>query len=300
MDFKMNDLEQLYDDFKQRVGEDLNDEKVDYLGINISTDWMCDTEFKIYYSDKFSRKKTHPLIDFLASENMVRYQTMVNDQDDSRRLRFDVGIKNRTNKNMERMFEWLDENVEIFRDYKNEIKRLASMRMTNQEGFEYASLYFIGFIALDGEIDVLKYHFYNRICDNPDELYNHYKFADAYYLGYLNKCGIKVFSNLVDIINLILLHCGGHLWMTGVDYKKEGSYKYKIYIKNLQRLYDGLLVVFADDKNSFLKDRIASVKAWNEKHTCFKCEGVAICLDNDNNLSVNFYYIIRGKVEKIV
>ena len=298
MDLKANsNLEKLYDRFKQRVGEDLNDGKVDYLGINISQDQMRDTEFKMYYTDAFSRTETHPLVDFLTSENMVRYLTMVNDKNDNRRLRFDIGIKNRTNENMERMFDWLDKNVEMFRSSKNEIKKLSSMRMTDQEGFKYASLYFIGFIAVDSRIDVLKFHFYNRICDDSDNLYDNYKFDDTYYLEYLRASGIKVFSDLVNIMNLTLRHCGGHLWMTGVDYKKEGSRKYKIYIKHPQKLYDGLLAVFADDKYRVLKDRIEGVKEWNEKHPCFKYEGFAICLDNENKLSINFYYVMRGEVE---
>lgn len=301
MNFEANDnLEKLFEKFKTRVGEDIIDEKVDYLGINILDDRVHGAEFKLYYTDAFSRKQTHPLVEFLSNESMVRYLTMVNDKDNYMRLRFDIGIKNRTNINIEKMFEWLDKNVELFQKNKIEIKRLSSMKMTNREGFDFASLYFIGFISTDNKINVLKFHFYNRICDDPDNLYDNYKFDDDYYLDYLKSSGIRGFSSLVDIIILILQHCGGHLWMTGIDYKIDGTQKYKIYIKHPQKLYDGLLSVFSDNKNKILRKKIEDVRVWNDNHSSFKCEGFAICLNNKNEISINFYYIIKHNQTNII
>lgn len=292
---RINDnLECSYGRFKERVGEDLSDEKVDYFGINISDDVKRDGEFKIYYKDVFSRKEVHPLIDFLSGNDMIQCLAKVNDKGDKKRLRLDVGMKNRTNENMEKMFGWLDENIEIFRNNKKQIRKLSSMRMTDKKGFEHASFYFIGFIAVNSNIEVLKVHFYNRICDEPDELYDNYHWDDNYYLGYLKASEIQAFSDLVDIIHSALRYCGGHLWATGVDYQAEGAQKYKIYIKRPWKPYDGLEAVFVKNKNRVLRERIESVKVWNEEHSCFKCVGFAICLDNKSELSINFYYIMVG------
>lgn len=50
---------------------------MDYLGINISSALNGEMAFKIYYSNKASRQDTHPLINFLGKNDMVRYVTMV-------------------------------------------------------------------------------------------------------------------------------------------------------------------------------------------------------------------------------
>ena len=289
-----NNFEQDYIRFIQKQKRILNKNEIDYFGINITNDFQDSSEFKIYYTDTSSRDETHPLIEMLEGYNMIRYLTKVKEnQKKQADLRFDIGIKNRTNSNMEKVFSWLEENVVFFQDHRSEIIELAKMKMTNKDNFDYSSLYFIGFLSSHSEIKVLKFHFYNRICENPDDLYDNCFFDDTYYLNYLKESGYGSFTAIAQLVVMVLRVCGGHLWMTGIDCDKTGIRKYKIYIKQPENLYDGLEEAFMNEKYRGLKNWIKTLRVWNEHYPYFFCEGFAICIDNESELSINFYYVIK-------
>lgn len=283
-------LEDRFNEFILQNQREFDNNYVDYLGINISA--SCDRElvFKIYYNDKTSHFQSHPLIDFLEGKGMIRYLTMVQDKKGDSKIRFDIGIKNRTNQNMMEVFEWLGSNTQIFVRNSTEIKKLSSMKVTNLENYDYAGLYFLGFISVDDKISVLKCHYFNRVCENPDVLYKNISFADDYYLEFLSKSGIRKFAELTDLAKKTLKLCGGHLWMSGSDYSLTSSSKYKIYIKNSINIYEGLLKSFSEEKYKYLKEQIYAVKNWNEQHREFFCEGFAICIDEQETISINFYF----------
>lgn len=263
---------------------------VDYLGINIHSALDGELAFKIYYSNKVSRQWTHPLIDFLEKKDMVRYVTMVHDRKNQFRARYDVGLKNRSDTNMVTVFEWLSKHTKMFEQYGSEILKLSQMKVTDKEGYNFAGLYFLGFISEADEIKVLKCHYFNRICKNPDILHKNIRYADEYYLSFLDESNVGCFSYLSVLAVEILKYCGGHLWMTGADYESNGQTKYKIYIKNPDIIYEGLLEVFLTKKLEELVKNIRAVKLWNEEHQEFICEGFAVCENRTDNISINFYF----------
>lgn len=288
-------LKKNFDEFLSLNWEDFEKKRVDYLGVNISSDCTSKPVFKIYYNDKFSRTKSHPLIDFLEDKEMIRYLTMVQDKKEPQRLRFDVGLKNRTNKNMLEVYEWLSEHTLMFGDNQAEIKKLSSMKTTNLANYDLAGLYFLGFISVDESISILKCHYFNRICENPDILHKNYSFADDYYLSFLSECGIREFAEMCPLLRKALKYCGGHLWMTGADYSVSSSRKYKIYIKNPVDLYGGLIETFEGDEHQYLRKYIINVMSWNEQHKEFYCEGFAICINEQASISINFYFKTKDK-----
>lgn len=287
-------LQEIFSDFIDEYKQDFDSEYVDYLGIDISATEDSDPIFKIYYNNMVSRYETHPLINFLEEMNMVRYVTMVRDKKNPSKARYDVGLKHRTNINMFSVFEWLSNNTEMYDQYSDEIIRLSQMKVTDKEGYDYAGLYFLGFISENQDISVLKCHYFNRICDNPDVLHKNIQYADKYYLSYLKDSGICYFANLTVLLQDILRYCGGHLWMTGTDYEEQcGNRKYKIYIKNPKVVYDGLLNVFSSHIFANLQKQLLDLKDWNNQHQEFYCEGFAICENENEVISINFYYVQR-------
>lgn len=283
-------LSESFDNFITQYSQVFTLKQVDYLGINISADSNSKLLFKIYYNNKFSQNVSHPLINFLKEMDMVRYVTMVCEKDNEHRRRYDVGLKNRTDANMHVVFEWLSENTKIFRQYHSEIERLSQIKVTKKVGYKYSGLYFLGFISERNEISLLKTHYFNRICDNPDVLHKNIQYADDYYLSFLNNSEVVSFKNLTKIMTGILKQCGGHLWMTGVDYGQSCYRKYKIYIKNSVNIYEGLLHTLDGKQYIYLQRQIKAVMNWNKIHQEFYCEGFAVCEDEIGIVSINFYF----------
>lgn len=280
----------LLDDFIKLHNQDFELRCVDYLGINISSVLNGEMTFKIYYSNKASRQGTHPLIKFLEKNGMIRYVTMVHDRKNQSRARYDVGLRNRSDKNMQAVFEWLSKNTKMFEQYSSEILKLSQMKITGKEGYNSAGLYFLGFISENDEIKTLKCHYFNRMCENPDILHKNIKYADEYYLSFLGKSEVGYFDYLSALAGEILKHCGGHLWMTGADYESNDQVKYKIYIKNPKVLYEGLLETFSNPQFVTLVENIISVKQWDDEHQEFICEGFAVCKNSEDDISINFYF----------
>ncbi len=295
MEYDNKNLKTDLDRFICSNSSDFEEKRVDYLGVNIFPDEKKQSVFKIYYNDSASRTKSHPLIDFLKRRGMIRFLTMVQDRTDPHRLRFDVGLKNRTNENMLEVFKWLSEHTWMFERNSSEIRKLSAMKATELENHDFAALYFLGFISYDEEIAVLKCHFFNRICEDPDVLHKNFIFSDEYYLSFLSNSSIGGFAELSDLLKKALRHCGGHLWMTGADYTVTSSEKYKIYVKNPDNPYTGLMAVFGEEKDRHLCEQIRNLMEWNDLHREYFCEGFAVCLDMEAAVSVNFYFRQKGR-----
>lgn len=292
-----SELKNMIDKFIEQHCHDFEARCVDYLGINISSKPNVESVLKIYYNNKVSKQQSHPLIDFLNKKEMVRYVTMVHDKNTSNRVRYDIGLKNRTDSNMKEIFNWLAINSKMFGENSPEIMKLSQMKVTEKEGFSYAGLYFLGFISDFDEISVLKFHFFNRICENPDILHKNICYADNYYLSYLRSSNIATFQSLSELLFRILDCCGGHLWMTGADYEINNHKKYKIYIKNPNNTYEGLLKAFGCGKFRYLQKQIMNVMEWNNNHQKFYCEGFAVCENELGVVSINFYFRQRWEPE---
>ena len=164
-----NKLEQDYWKFYQNEGIENKKEDIEYLGINLSSE-KEEIEVKVYYKDKYSRKELHPIIEKLNTEHMIRTLTQIVDTKNGICRRFDIGLGNRTNTNMEKLLKEIDAMAPFCREYKNEIRKMTQMKVCENPDFALAALYFWGFIQKEDTIEAMKMHYLTRICENPDKL----------------------------------------------------------------------------------------------------------------------------------
>ncbi len=271
------------DEFVARHREDFVEGRVDMLGVNLAADGGHGPAFKIYYADKAGGGRTHPMIEFLRQKDMVRSVSMVEDKDDPERLRYDVRLAHETRENMEDVFRWLQENTGIFPLCGDEIRNLAAMKVTDGQTEDLSALNFLGCMSVGDTVTVLKCHYSTGIGSCK------YHITDEYYLDYLRDCGIPAFARLSQMTRAALGHCGGYLWGAGADYWLTGEKKYKIYVQLSFFLYQGLIEMF-EKEAPLMAEQIGRLMLWSVGHPEFMCMGFGLALDEQNRLSLNFYY----------
>lgn len=289
----MYEIENAFKNFKNGLDLSLDMGVIDYIGINIAEGNSSLYEFKVYYAEEYSLNIVHPFIDFLLEKEMLYYREKVNNEKNGIK-RIDIALKNRNNKNILSMFEWLTVNTSMFARIQTEVKRLAQMKITELKDFDYSSLYHVSFVAQNEKIKVIKFHFLNRMCKDPDAIYINIRYDNRYYLDYLSMCNLLNFDKVLNTVNLLIKNHGGDLWMTGVDYTDNNDYlKYKIYIKNISDFYRALTDTFllkGFNETSGIIQKIKCVEKWNKEHFEFICVGVAIGVDVQDEFVINFYF----------
>lgn len=259
---------------------------VDFLGINVSDDTAAKPVFKIYYSRKFSGEERHPVQKMLSERGMLRYCSLVRDTVNRSCVRLDLALKERTDRNMEWLFEQLTCLTTLFREGEGEIRELARMQITDREQHRNSTLYHLGFTEQDEEITLLKCHFLTRWCPDPDQPGKDSEYRDRNYLEYLKNCKIAAYVELAGLAETALNQCGGHLWMAGLDMGAAGYRKYKLYIKQPSMLYERLPGILGETMAEPLK----ASRRWHQAHPEYGCEGAAFCVDSDSVHSLNLYY----------
>lgn len=297
MDFKTdNEIDiQIINTFSQEIVNSLTPENLEYFGINISSDPETDFVYKIYYEAApsvkiYSKENKNSIVEYLYNLNTVKYLQVVYDNFHCDFSKFDIGLKNRTNENMHNMFLFFEQNIPLFKKYKNEIINLSKMKLFDDDNLTFSSLHFIGFVYENNENTLFKAYWSNYISAN-EELYN-----KDYYIKYLREISnIPQFVKLSGIADNMLEYCGGRLYMEGIDYTQEGSVSHKIYIKDpdlKNDVYAGLITSIPDG-NTILKERIKRISIWNKLHPEIKCAGFAVGTDNFDNLNLKLYYSIK-------
>lgn len=289
----MSEIENAFKNFKNGLDLSLDMGVVDYIGINIAENNSSLYEFKVYYAEEYSLSITHPFIDFLFEKEMLCYREKVNNEKNGIK-RIDIALKNRNNQNILSMFEWLTVNTSMFSRIQTEVKRIAQMKITELKNLDYSSLYHVSFVAQNEKIKVIKFHFFNRMCQDPDTLDINIRYDNGYYLDYLSMCHLINFDKVLNTVNLLIKNHGGDLWMTGVDYTDSNDYlKYKIYIKNILDFYRALTDTFlleGFNETSGIIQKIKCVEKWNKEHFEFICIGVAIGVNVHGEFIINFYF----------
>lgn len=281
-------IQEQFERFSKNANIDFDSDVVDYLGINISAS-SENIEFKAYC--EFEKNTNNcDLVYFLTGNDLIKYFSVVLSDKDLSAKRYDIGLKNRSNLNMEKLFDYLSINVPFFYIFSEEINFFAKMKISNNCNDIYSSLYFLGFADVDNNIDLLKLHFLTRKCEETNVSHKAYKFDDLYYLNYLKNTKNTAMLNLIPFAEEALHICGGNLWMIGFDCNKTNEYKCKIYIKKPSYCYDALIEVCEKMFKSEMIEKIELVKEWNRINRKYKIEGIALCLDSNNVFSINFYY----------
>lgn len=282
---KRMDYEELYRFFLAEQKNALNSKTVDYLGLNLYQREQNDAQFKVYFSDHFSGCSEHDFIKFIREKDMLRHFSEVSSTGLLGMERIDVALKNRTVTNMEELFQKLSEKTELFYDSEQDVRALAGMPITDLPEHELASLYHLGSIERDHEVELLKFHFYTKWCEDPYAPERNSEYRDKVFLQYIKNCGISEYGKLARLAEQLLVH-GGNLWMAGLDCGKGQYKKYKLYVKKPGQVYENLRLIL----DNSMERKILSAEMWNRSYLEYQCEGVAFCEDTEGVFSINLYY----------
>ena len=127
---------------------------------------------------------------------MDKYLSIVHDKSNSGITRMDIGLTNPTNKNMIDLFDLLEEEVPYFKKHRKEIMDFSLIKSNKLEGYDYAALYFIGYVSdKNSDIKLLKFHWLNKIREGYTDL-----FDNDYYISFIEKCGIEKFKKLLPYV----------------------------------------------------------------------------------------------------
>ncbi|MBQ8558850.1 MAG: hypothetical protein IJ439_02570 [Tyzzerella sp.] len=280
MNSKAKNIEEHYFDLVESIGK----ENIDFFGINVIDADERDLIYKIYHSEKVSRNRNHPLVEFVYQKEMLRYFADVTDSEHPELTRLDISLYNRNDSNMNDLFDYLLQTVPYFKSHVFDVKMTSKMKITDVQDYHFASLYHVGLIENKKVPELLKFHFFTRWCIDPN---HHTKegYRDAEYLAYLKSINIKEYLILAEKAAFLLEKCGGHLWMAGMDISHEKT-KYKIYLKNISNAYKYLPHILGEAANKHLQE----IECWNDKHKECRLAGIAIALDSYNVSSLNLYY----------
>lgn len=228
-------IENGYNAFKMKHKELNTFSGIEYFGLNFDNNLNNSIIFKIYYTNNRSNNETNEFLRFLYKRNMIHTLNKIHDNINYGRVRYEIGLKNRTNDNM----IWLYNNLKILYPKlilkEDEIKKFSTLKCTDLKNYKYASMYFFGFISTiedDTIIDIeaLKFHYILRKCENPDKIGKKFIINNEDIFDTINKMHIDELDMILNIIKDVINKSNAELWMMGIDYFKNDKCKYKIYI----------------------------------------------------------------------
>lgn len=282
--------------FKRENADFENSELVDFLGINLSSDLKKTPVFKIYYTTKKSINDLPPLLDLFVEKQMIRAVNLVHDSINEGKIRYELGLKNRTNQNMEAVYQWIYTASPETKKHKNEIEKLRTIQCTDDTKYRYAALYFLGIIAdvqksKSTKVNAVKLHYLLRHCNNSEKIGTDYIIDNKFYLKLLFEMSITEITEVATIIKKLLESVEGTLCIVAVDYYSRGYVKYKIYLKECgEAMCSRMVDIFAEKGLHILAQRIRCYVQWLHLHPELRLYGLAVCLDNLGSWSINFYH----------
>lgn len=288
----------------------------DYIGVSACSKRGTSPEVRVYRATDIPHDNNacSDLIDLLVSRNMIRrYETVFTR--DRNLIRFDIALQQRTDENMEAVFSQMRKQSEEFTANESEIRKAASMKITDAEESRYAALYHIGLAQNRGGaetggngIEGIKFYCLTRWCDNPAALEPGNDFRDQYFMEkIIDNLGADD-SILFTLADNMLNNGLFHLWMFGIDIGKQNRSKRKIYLKSMTKDPAILTVarntmqdMLSSDKpmenlteNSGilqrLKKKTETILQWSFTHEELECRGIAIGIDEKKELYLNVYY----------
>jgi len=286
--------EKIIKSFPKKILKNLESNNLDYFGINISSNPEKDFAFKLYYKNKYSQKlysksKKIPLIEFALENKMTNFIQIVHDKNHIDCSRYNINLTNQTNRNMELLYSFLKENCSFYEKYEKEILELAKMKIINATDKDYCSFFFIALLNYANE-SILKCYWYNQVCNCKAEYFNN----NEYYIDFIEKCNVDGLKKILPTAKRALKNCVANLWMEGIDYTISGLKKYKIYLREPQKPYEGLIKTYS--RNKEIKKKIKIIEKWNNIHKEIYCAGFAIGKDINKHSTINFYFRSNKKI----
>jgi len=188
----------LYHEFLSKETININADTIDFIGLNIDVA-TGEFDFKTYYApaDCYSTapKKEHPIIELTTKREMTRFIWKVRD---SRGLRSYAALTNRTDANMNALFNALTERYPHIRNNESIILSMSKMKITDAPNQTYASAYIFGFKDVDSTSEVVNIEWMTRKCPDANDVGYEYEYNDTYFLNFIRSQKIRELDILVD------------------------------------------------------------------------------------------------------
>lgn len=260
-------------------------ESIDFLGFNFMEKKEAPIKFKVYQNRTPEKQKQHFLMKFLTNRKMLRHYEEVEDSSNKEQIRLDIALKNRTDENMQGLYDCLTARVPFLTKERALTEQLAKMPMTSKPCHHYASNYHIGLVEKNQQVETVKFYYLTRWCgDQPDTPKND-GYMDETYISYLLNMQNTYFDVIAAKVQRFLQAYKGNLWMIGLDIG-ENQRKYKIYVKNTENFYKGLSDILSKEMAAKLKN----VESWSSKNPDWKPAGFALAYDSNYVESCNLYF----------
>ena len=260
-------------------------ESIDFLGFSLMEKTEAPIQFKVYQNRTPEEKKHHFLMEFLENRKMMCRYEEVEDSSNKEQIRLDIALKNRTDENMQGLYECLTARVPFLTKERALTEQLAKMPMTSKPCHHYASNYHIGLVEKNQQVETVKFYYLTRWCgDQPDAPKND-GYMDEAYISYLMNMQNTYFDVIAAKVQRFLQAYKGNLWMIGLDIG-DNQRKYKIYVKNTENFYKGLSDILSKEMAAKLK----TVELWSHKNPDWKPAGFAFACDSNHVESCNLYF----------
>lgn len=291
-------IEAQYRSFGAQYDYFIGSNMVEFFGLNLSGEPQAPCTFKLYYNTAQSLNFTHPFIRELRERGMVRSLNHILDSTNIDYTRYEIGLARRTNDNMNWLLTRLAQIFPIAPSSKmaQVIDALSILRITDDEDYQKAALYYLGFIEQKFNvkkpyISTLKLHYLLRHCQDPNKIGKNFTVNNTFSLNQLQLSGLHTFKQLVDIVQPLVTLPGVEVWMAAIDFFKDKRRKYKIYLKNYAlHGYKTLSQSLAGYGSPILAEHVLGYEKWVTAHPELEQYGLAICLDSTQKLTVNFYH----------
>lgn len=291
-------LEQLYQDFCINLNIFCRSSPVEFIGINLNNNINKPYSFKRYY--RINRKDI-PLSFFIKNLNERKMIHSINCIDDSlyrKVIRFEIALANRVNENMDWLFVTLKDILPdiINKNLNNILQKLSPIKITGDKLYEKAAIFFIGFIMNNEysslmDIHAFKLYYLLRHCSSTNDIGSNFIFDNDFFISKLKRSGIKQFIILSDIIKQLIKISGCNLSIAAVDFLRNGTMKYKIYIKDCHtETYITLAELFTSIGEYYLANQIIEYNNWITTHLELKQYGIAVCIDSNSLYTINIYH----------
>ena len=285
-------LERGYNAFSRSHPDMLDCSKSDFTGIQFSES-AGEPLFRVYYKYNHNTNERPDFLEPFHLRNMIRMTEKIADSIEGNVVQYEVGLKNRTLHNMRWAYHWLEEHMPWIGSHYKEICRMKQIKVSDVGDYGLAALFFlgIGMKADTSDICSLKLYYLTRKCPDPERIEYEYRADNEAYLLQIRKMRIPKLEIIASFLEEALDRVSYEMWMTGADYHKSGKAKYKIYIKmNGLPGYRALINGFEKNGCSNLSRQLGEYLEWITKHLELKLYGVAVCLTDADEWSVNFYH----------
>ena len=287
----LENIENIENEYRKIIKQDKIPQKIDFLGVNIEKTIIM----KLYLES--NTDNNNEFIISMTKKGIVGIINDVKDNCNFNKKRYEMQLINRTKDNMSWLYLFLARKYRFSARQRDKIRILEQLKSDSEK--RISALYFLGFISSENNknvIECLKFHYLLRTCKNANSINKDYYIDAKYVFEILRQTDNVHFGFLIDIVKPLVEKNLVELWIAGIDLFSANKEKFKIYFKLRGDILDILITILQDNKLFELEMQIKKYIQWNKLHKELNLYGMAICIDSNKNVSMNFYNKITTKI----